>query len=234
MSITKSETKQSIPVTMSLHMRTDQEHTPRSPASSTETYTDPNTSGGRGGPPPDLWPAELSASFASIADQLQKASRTLAAHAAADQQEALRVRVDAVERAQERLAGELAALRNLHGGESCAAVLPNTAVASSSYSRSTTANLERRLADMLAAQKLDQGRLYARLQNSRVTVAKMPIMALPTVSGKPPPDHPRTKGEFEHLTKERYDGLLQAYDQPIEGDTAANRETLRIFLGLPA
>jgi hypothetical protein len=157
MSITKSETKQSIPVTMSLHMRTDQEHTPRSPASSTETYTDPNTSGGRGGPPPDLWPAELSASFASIADQLQKASRTLAAHAAADQQEALRVRVDAVERAQERLAGELAALRNLHGGESCAAVLPNTAVASSSYSRSTTANLERRLADMLAAQKLEYG-----------------------------------------------------------------------------
>jgi hypothetical protein len=76
----------------------------------------------------------------------------------------------------------------------------------------------------------------------------MPILALPTVSGKPPPDHPRTKGEFEHLTstfllrweagylstssaEERYDGLLQAYDQPIEGDTAAKRETLRIFLG---
>jgi hypothetical protein len=68
LSITKSETKQFIPVTMSLHVRTDQEHTPRSPASSTETYTGPNTSGGRGGPPPDLWPAELSASFASIAD----------------------------------------------------------------------------------------------------------------------------------------------------------------------
>ena len=80
----------------------------------------------------------------------------------------------------------------------------------------------------------------------------MPIMALPTVSGKPPPDHPRTKGEFEHLTgtcffqmggwvlttsrtssaEERYDGLLQAYDQPIEGDTATKREALRIFLGL--
>ena len=79
----------------------------------------------------------------------------------------------------------------------------------------------------------------------------MPIMALPTVSGKQPPDHPRTKGEFEHLTstfllrweagcsctssaEERYDGLLKAYDQPIEGDTAAKREALRIFLGLPA
>jgi hypothetical protein len=95
-----------------------------------------------------------------------------------------------------------------------------------------------------------QDRLYARLHNSRVIVAKMPIMALPTVSGKPPPDHPRTKGEFEHLTstlllafmdrrcsctaEERYEGLLRAYNQPIEGDTAAKREALRIFLGLPA
>lgn len=62
----------------------------------------------------------------------------------------------------------------------------------------------------------------------------MPIMALPTASGKPPPDHPNTKGEFEHLTKERYEGLLKAYDQPIKGDTAAKREALRKFLGLPA
>jgi len=45
-----------------------------------------------------------------------------------------------------------------------------------------------------------QDRLYARLHNSRVTVAKMPIMALPTASGKPPPNHSNTKGEFEHLT----------------------------------
>jgi hypothetical protein len=62
----------------------------------------------------------------------------------------------------------------------------------------------------------------------------MPIMALPTASGKPPPDHPKTKGEFEHLTKERYEGLLRTYNLPIEGDTAAKREALRIFLGLPA
>ena len=79
----------------------------------------------------------------------------------------------------------------------------------------------------------------------------MPIMALTTASGKPPPDHPKTKGEFEHLTstiwhsfkigrlltygtEERYEGLLRAYNQPVEGDTAAKREALRIFLGLPA
>jgi hypothetical protein len=108
---------------------------------------------------------------------------------------------------------------------------------------------ERKIGSLTRA--FSQDRLYARLQNSRVTVAKVPIMALPTVSRKPPPDYPRTKGEFEHLTstfllrweagylstssaEERYDGLLQAYGQPIEGDTAAKRETLRIFLALPA
>jgi len=36
------------------------------------------------------------------------------------------------------------------------------------------------------------------------------------------------------LVEERYEGLLKAYDQPIKGDTAALREALRIFLGLPA
>ncbi len=36
------------------------------------------------------------------------------------------------------------------------------------------------------------------------------------------------------LAEERYEGLLKAYDQPIKGDTAAKREALRIFLGLPA
>ena len=156
-SIIKSETKQyihSTSVEMSLHVRTDLEHTPRSPASSTETYTDTNTSGGRGGPPSDLWPAELSASFVNNAEQLHNASRALNAHPAADQLGALTARVAAIERAQERLAGELAALRSLHAGESCT-LLPNAAVASSSDSRSTTAELERRFADMLAAQKLE-------------------------------------------------------------------------------
>lgn len=139
---------------MSLHVRTDLKHTPRSPASSTETYTDTNTSGGRGGPPSDLWPAELSASFVSIAEQLNNASRALATHAATDQLAALTARVAAIEQAQERLAGELTALRSLHTSESCT-LIPNAAVPSSSNSRSTTDELERRFADMLAAQKLE-------------------------------------------------------------------------------
>lgn len=35
------------------------------------------------------------------------------------------------------------------------------------------------------------------------------------------------------LAEERYDVLLKAYNLPVEGDTAAKREALRIFMGLP-
>ena len=149
---------------MSPPVRTDQEHTPRSPASSTETFTDVNTNGllhlapgdgsGHRAPTSDSCPAELSTSFASIADQLQNASRALASHSAANHLAALAARIDTIERAQERLAGELAVLRDLHVDKSCA-LLHDAAVASPAYPKSTTADLERRLADMLAAQKLE-------------------------------------------------------------------------------
>ncbi|KAH9175712.1 hypothetical protein EDB89DRAFT_1847275 [Lactarius sanguifluus] len=241
---------------MNLPVRAIQESDLRSPASSTETFTDVNVNGllhlatdgsgsARPGPPLATWAGELSASFAIIAEQLQNASRTIATHApptssvAGGPADHLVARLDAIEQAQERLAVELAALRSLHAGKSRA--LPNEqflpdAVSSSSgpSTASSLADLERRLADVLAVQKLEQDRLYARLHNSRATVYKMPIMALPTASGKPPPNHPNTKGEFEHLTKERYEGLLKAYGQPIQGDTTAKREALRAFLGLPA
>ena len=55
---------------------------------------------------------------------------------------------------QQRLAEELAALRDLHAGESCA-LLHEAAVASSSYSRSTIAELERRFTDILVVQELE-------------------------------------------------------------------------------
>lgn len=45
-----------------------------------------------------------------------------------------------------------------------------------------------------------QDRLYARLHNATASVSKMPIMAPPTANGKPLPNFPATKGEFEHLT----------------------------------
>lgn len=89
-----------------------------------------------------------------------------------------------------------------------------------------------------------QDRLYARLHNATASVSKMPIMAPPTSNGKPPPNFPATKGEFEHLTScvtfhsrllpwtaspeyefdlfrrfdyigERYEALLKAYGQPL-------------------
>lgn len=264
---------------MSLLVQTDQEHTPRSPASSTETFTDANTSGllhpalGNGSvcpaPTSDSWPAELSTSFASIAEQLQNASRTLAAHAAANHLAALAVRVDAIERTQERLAGELAVLRNLHADKS-GALLHDAAVASSASSKSTTADLERRLADMLATQKLEYVHAAERERSvcwlTHAFQPGPPLRApaeLACNGGKdayhgvanrvwqaadgPPEDQGRVRAPHQYVlltweagcsrtssAEERYEGLLQAYDQPIEGDTAAKREALRIFLGLPA
>ncbi|KAN0140269.1 hypothetical protein V8E53_002165 [Lactarius tabidus] len=149
---------------------------------------DTNTGGGRGGPPSDLWPAELSASFASIANQLQDGFPE-----------------SSLRRVARRGGGVVFVLK---ANDSRPREAPRR------HARGTKAGVSR-TAWMSTCQ-----------QNSRATVTKMPIMALPMASGKPPPDHSRTmKGELEHLTKERYDELLQAYDQPIEGNTAAKRYT---------
>jgi len=122
--------------------------------------------GGRPGPPLASWAAELSASFAIIAEQLQNASRAIATHApptssgagAADHMAVFTARLDAIEQAQERLAVELAALRSLHAGKSRAPapneLLPDAALASGTTTVSLT-DLERRLTDVLAAQKLE-------------------------------------------------------------------------------
>lgn len=146
----------------------------RSPASSTETFTDANVSGllhlainggsarPGGGPPLASWAAELSASFAIIAEQLQSASRAIATHAAPNAPgAALTARLDAIEQAQERLAVELAALRSLHAGKSRAADMPSSESLSYGVTTTTTtataslADLERRIADTLAVQKLE-------------------------------------------------------------------------------
>ncbi|PIL25654.1 hypothetical protein GSI_11404 [Ganoderma sinense ZZ0214-1] len=80
--------------------------------------------------------------------------------------------------------------------------------------------------------KLEQARLYARLHNATVTSNKMAIKALMMANGKPPQNFPNTKGEFEHLTKERYEHILKSYDVVPKGDTKAKREQLREFIGL--
>ena len=153
---------------MSLPARTtNQEHALRSPASSTETFTNNNSllhlaidnrggASSRPGPPP---PADLSNTLAIIAEQLQHASRTIAAaHAslpppggadANQQQHHLAARLDELEQAQERLAVELAGLRSLHAGKS-RDELPSAAAGGGSL-----AELESRLAEVQAAHKLE-------------------------------------------------------------------------------
>ena len=136
---------------MSLLARaTSHEQHLRSPASSTETFTDANnpsgllrlaigSSNGASRPLPDAWAAGLSGTFAMIAWHLQNASRTLAAVPATDQHH-LAARLDAIEQAQEQLAEELATLRTLHAGKSGSDELP------------ASADLERRMTEALAAQ----------------------------------------------------------------------------------
>ncbi|KAJ8494819.1 hypothetical protein ONZ51_g2087 [Trametes cubensis] len=92
--------------------------------------------------------------------------------------------------------------------------------------------LQKKVEGVIETIKLDQARLYARLHNATVTVNKMAIQAPIMANGKTPPNFPNTKGEFEHLTKERYEALLKGYNLPIKGDTNAKREALREFIGL--
>jgi len=93
-------------------------------------------------------------------------------------------------------------------------------------------SLEGRVEGIVESIKLDQARLYSRLHNACVTLNKHPIKSLPMANGKPPINFPATKGEFEHLTKERYEAILKSYNQPVKGDTNAKREALREFIGL--
>ncbi|KAH9886643.1 hypothetical protein C8Q73DRAFT_657839 [Cubamyces lactineus] len=92
--------------------------------------------------------------------------------------------------------------------------------------------LQKKVEGVIETIKLDQARLYARLHNATVTANKMAIQAPVMANGKTPPNFPNTKGEFEHLTKERYEALLKGYNVPIKGDTNAKREALREFIGL--
>ena len=123
----------------------------RSPTSPTETLTDSNPLHGAGRPA--ALASDLSASFAVIAEQLQNTSRAISATqgppAAADHL----ARLDAIEKAQERLAMEVASLRGMLAGKSrphTGNELPDAAAAASSL-----ADLESRFADALAAQKLE-------------------------------------------------------------------------------
>ncbi|KAL4250469.1 hypothetical protein ABKN59_006959 [Abortiporus biennis] len=99
---------------------------------------------------------------------------------------------------------------------------------------SRTEDLEKKVEGIVDSIKLDQARLYTRLHNASVSLNKHLIKAVPMANGKTPPNFPATKGEFEHLTKERYEQIMKSYNIPIKGsDLNSRREAVREFIGLP-
>lgn len=128
--------------------------------------------------------------------------------------------------------------------------------------RSTPTSLLETRSDSRVPLERSQERLPGRLQNALATKSLSPVKILPMKNRKFPSNFPATRGEFEHLTstytfsfdpaffrflaltgsihsscvsaEERYEALMASYDVPISGDTAAKRETLRIFLGIPS
>ncbi|KZT03174.1 uncharacterized protein LAESUDRAFT_660239 [Laetiporus sulphureus 93-53] len=158
----------------------------------------------------------------------------------------LTARLDAIERTQERLADQLDAvqeqIQRANGKESTS----NDISAVEEESRESGSaqpeerglagamkDLQKKVDGTLETIRLDQAWLYARLRNTAIANNKGQIKPLVMANGKTPPNFPGTKGEFEHLTKERYEHILKSYNQPIKGDTAAKREACREFLGLP-
>lgn len=164
---------------------------------------------------------------------------------------ALAARLDAIEFNQSRLADELAALRAQlsfsHSGSTTVNVSeveeePRVNGAGAVHEKEssdggntlekTVEELAKKVDGLAETLRVDQTRLYARLRNSLAT-NKTVLVAPPMANGKTPANFPGTKGEFECMTKERYEHLLKSYDQPIKGDTKVKREAIRQFLGIP-
>ncbi|TDL27043.1 hypothetical protein BD410DRAFT_783197 [Rickenella mellea] len=168
---------------------------------------------------PPVWTHRVSASFNAMADQIAAASQAIALIPPLPDSMfgALSERIEGLERTQERLEAELKALREQM----------------TQTKEGPEEKFEKRLDELAEAFKLDQKRLPARLYNATVTVNKHAIKPIVMANGKFPQNFPATKGEFEHITKERYEFLQKSYGLPITGDTAAKREAVRAFIGLP-
>lgn len=95
--------------------------------------------------------------------------------------------------------------------------------------------LERKIEEIVTASKAEQLRLPARLHNATCNKSPHSIKAPPISPGKFPKNFPNTRGEFEHLTRERYEGILNEYrvEHSGVGDIGDKREMLRAFLGIP-
>jgi len=151
--------------------------------------------------------------------------------------------VEAIESMQERLYSELKELKeNLANPPTTPRDERPAATQAAAQNEITEVQAEsteleriaKELKELQEKVKLGEQQLYARLHNAKAMIQKTPIKALVTSAGKPPANFPATRGEFEHLTKERYDAVLKAYGLPTTGDTATKRERLREYLGLPS
>ncbi|KAL5525101.1 hypothetical protein ACEPAF_8970 [Sanghuangporus sanghuang] len=165
-----------------------------------------------------FWTHRVSASFNAMADQIAAASQAIAQIPPLPDTQItqLQARMEEISDTQEKLQSELEELRQ--------------------QIRAITEGPEKfqqQLDDCIAEFRLEQQRLPARLHNALATVSKGAIKPVADNSGKNPPLFPATRGEFEHLTKERYEGLMKAYGLPIQGDLAAKRNVVRSFIGLP-
>jgi len=163
-----------------------------------------------------------------MADQIAAASQALAlvpstafsGNDMAAEFASLKSKLSSIENTQERLAAEFAALKeqftdlNTDKGPALE-------------------ELDKKIEALKKIVELDQQRLPARLNNSRATILKTQLKAPVGADGKPPVGFPATRGEFEHITKERYEAILKAYGLPIKGDTDAKREAVRLFVGIP-
>ncbi|KAI0341162.1 hypothetical protein BDW22DRAFT_1408206 [Trametopsis cervina] len=189
----------------------------------------------------EAWTNSISSSLSALANQFTAASQALAAIPAVPTAGNADPEVIAViQQAQTKLEQELESLKEQvthlleHGGRSAKEKERAVEIVDSEpeASEARLQGMERRIEELAEAIRLDQARTYARLQNSVVTSNKMKLTPLVMGNGKTPQNFPATKGEFEHLTKERYEHLLKSYGLPIKGDTAAKRQAVREFIGL--
>jgi len=164
------------------------------------------------------WQHRVSASFAAMADQIAAASQAVSLIPPVNEtvMNDVMAKLDAIENNQMYLKEEIERMKARIDGLT-----------------EGPEKFEKRLEEQIAAFNADQLRLPARLHNATCHQYPMLIKAPPISAGKLPKNFPATRGEFEHLTKERYEQIMTEYSVSYSGDLSAKRETLRGFLGIP-
>ncbi|KAF9494727.1 hypothetical protein BDN71DRAFT_1590228 [Pleurotus eryngii] len=146
------------------------------------------------------WASQVSSSLATLGEQISTISHvTPNGHIILQNAERVAARIEALEARYIHLEEEVAQLRRM--------IEPNQDVGTGNQQEGSSkggANdeLQKKVDNILATIQLEQSRLYPRLLNSSESMSKMSIQPLSTANGKPPPNFPVTKGEYEHLTSE--------------------------------